>query len=151
MAEQFVAGSVSFQLVRLGQVAGHRLVGLLAPMGLRPRHCVVLELLRDGPMAQLELARQVGVAPSVVVDMVDELQSLHAVTRVRDAADRRRQYVELTAHGRDLLRRVANAARRLDTDLLRELDSEQRDALRAALSRVAGAATRPAGQPVIAP
>jgi DNA-binding MarR family transcriptional regulator len=142
-----VAGSVSFQLLRLGQVAGHRFVDLLAPLGLRPRHCSVLELLRAGPLAQLELARRVGVAPSVVVDMVDELQELHAVARVRDAADRRRQYVQLTGHGRDLLRRAGNAARTLDADLLRELDSTQREALRAALDLVAGG---PA-QPVIAP
>lgn len=138
---------MSFQLLRLGQVAGHRFVDLLAPLGLRPRHCSVLELLRDGPMAQLELARRVGVAPSVVVDMVDELQDLHAVARVRDPSDRRRQYVQLTAHGRDLLRRAANAAHTLDTDLLRDLDSTQREALRAALRLMAGT---PA-QPVIAP
>lgn len=138
---------MSFQLLRLGQLAGHRFVDLLAPLGLRPRHCSVLELLRDGPMAQLELARRVGVAPSVVVDMVDELQDLHAVARVRDPSDRRRQYVQLTAHGRDLLRRAANAAHTLDTDLLRDLDSTQREALRAALRLMAGT---PA-QPVIAP
>jgi DNA-binding MarR family transcriptional regulator len=138
MPDESVANSVSFQLVRLGQVAGHRFVDLLAPLGLRPRHCTVLELLRDGPKGQLELARRVGVAPSVVVDMVDELQDLHAVTRVRDTEDRRRQFVELTAHGRGLLRRVANVARALDADLLRELDSNQCAALRAALDRVAG-------------
>lgn len=138
MPDESVANSVSFRLVRLGQVAGHRFVDLLAPLGLRPRHCAVLELLRDGPMGQLELARRVGVAPSVVVDMVDELQDLHAVTRVRDTEDRRRQFVELTAHGRGLLRRVANVARALDADLLRELDSSQCAALSAALDRVAG-------------
>ncbi|HKN96589.1 MAG TPA: MarR family winged helix-turn-helix transcriptional regulator [Pseudonocardiaceae bacterium] len=151
MPDESVASSVSFQLVRLGQVAGHRFVGLLAPLGLRPRHCAVLELLRDGPMGQLELARRVGVAPSVVVDMVDELQDLHAVTRVRHTEDRRRQFVELTAHGRGLLRRVANVARALDADLLRELDSNQCAALRAALDRVAGSHDRPPGQPVTTP
>ena len=151
MPDESVASSVSFQLVRLGQIAGNRFVNLLAPLGLRPRHCAVLELLRDGPMAQLELARRVGVAPSVVVDMVDELQDLHAVARVRDTEDRRRQFVELTAHGRDLLRRAANAARALDADLLRELDSTECDALRAALHRVSGAHRRSPGQPVIAP
>lgn len=128
-----VAASAAFQLVRLGQLAGHRFGDLLAPLGLRPRHCGVLELLRDGPMPQLELARCLAVAPSVVVDMVDELQELHAVARVRGTEDRRRQFVELTAHGRTLLERTATAARALDADLLRDLDSAQCDALRTAL------------------
>ncbi|HVV18043.1 MAG TPA: MarR family winged helix-turn-helix transcriptional regulator [Pseudonocardiaceae bacterium] len=131
-----VANSVTYQLLRLGQVANHRFVDQLAPLGLRPRHCAVLELLRGGPMPQLELAHCLGVAPSVVVDMIDELQDLHAVARVRSAQDRRRQFVELTPHGRGLVRRAANAARALDADLLRDLDTDQCAGLRAGLHQI---------------
>jgi DNA-binding MarR family transcriptional regulator len=133
-----VASSVAFQLVKLGQQANNRFVDQLAPMGLRPRHCGVLELLRNGPLAQLNLANTLGVAPSVIVDMVDELQDLRAVHRVRGTTDRRRQFIELTAHGRALIRRAANAARELDAELLRELSQEQRAALRASLAQVSG-------------
>lgn len=143
--DESVASSVTFQLLRLGQVANLRFVNQLAPLGLRPRHCAVLELLRNGSMAQLELANRLGVAPSVVVDMIDELQELHAVDRVRSTSDRRRQFVELTAHGRSLIRRAANAARALDADLLRDLDSAQSEGLRAGLHQVVeGHGTRPA-------
>lgn len=144
--DESVASSVTFQLLRLGQMANHRFVDQLAPLGLRPRHCAVLELLRTGSMAQLELANRLGVAPSVVVDMIDELQELHAVDRVRSTADRRRQFVELTAHGRSLIRRAANAARALDADLLRDLDSAQSEGLRAGLHQVVAGhdAPRPA-------
>jgi DNA-binding MarR family transcriptional regulator len=143
--DESVASSVTFQLLRLGQVANHRFVDQLAPLGLRPRHCAVLELLRGGSLAQLELANRLGVAPSVVVDMIDELQELHAVDRVRSTSDRRRQFVELTAHGRSLIRRAANAARALDADLLRDLDSAQSDGLRAGLHQVVeGHSNRPA-------
>jgi DNA-binding MarR family transcriptional regulator len=134
--DESVANSVTFQLMRLGQLANHRFVDQLAPLGLRPRHCAVLELLRAGSMAQLELAHCLGVAPSVVVDMIDELQELHAVDRVRGTADRRRQFVELTAHGRSLTRRAANAARSLDADLLRGLDPGQDSGLRDGLRQV---------------
>jgi DNA-binding MarR family transcriptional regulator len=136
--DESVATSVTFQLVKLGQLANSRLVDLLAPLGLRPRHCGVLELLRAGPMAQLDLANGLGVAPSVIVDMIDELQDLGAVDRVRGTVDRRRQYVGLTTHGRLLVRRVANAARELDEDLLRDLDTEQCARLRSGLGRAAG-------------
>jgi DNA-binding MarR family transcriptional regulator len=135
-----VATTVTFQLVKLGQLANSRLVDLLAPLGLRPRHCGVLELLRAGPTAQLDLASGIGVAPSVIVDMIDELQDLGAVERVRGTVDRRRQFVGLTAHGRALIRRAATAARTLDADLLRDLDSEQCARLRTNLGR---AATKP--------
>ena len=145
--EDSVATSVTFQLVRLGQLASHQLVDRLAPLGLRPRHCAVLELLRVQSMPQLDLAHRLGVAPSVVVDMVDELQELHAVQRVRDATDRRRQYVALTAHGRSLVRRAANAARALDEDLLRDLDSTQCAHLREGLHEVTVAQSREAIAP----
>ncbi len=135
--EESVANSVTFQLLKLGQWANNRFVHQLAPLGLRPRHCAVLDLLRTAPLAQLEIAQCLGVAPSVVVDMIDELQDLHAVARVRSSQDRRRQFVELTPHGRSLVRRVANAARALDADLLRDLDSEQCAGLRASLDQVA--------------
>jgi DNA-binding MarR family transcriptional regulator len=117
-------------------------------MGLRPRHCGVLELLRTGPMAQLDLASGIGVAPSVIVDMIDELQDLGAVERVRGTVDRRRQFVGLTAHGRGLIRRAAIAARQVDADLLRDLDTEQCARLRANLT---SASARPRVDHPVAP
>lgn len=135
--DESVSDSITFQLLKLGQLANSRFVRQLAPLGLRPRHCAVLELLRANPMAQLDIAHCLGVAPSVVVDMIDELQDLHAVARVRSAVDRRRQFVELTPHGRSLVRRVANAARALDADLLRNLNDTQCEDLKASLDQVA--------------
>lgn len=130
-----VAGSVTFQLVKLGQLANSRLADLLAPLGLRPRHCGLLELLRNGPMAQLDLANGLGVAPSVIVDMIDELQGIGAVDRMRSRVDRRRQFVDLTTHGRTLTERAAMAARQLDADLLGDLNTEQCARLRSSLGR----------------
>jgi DNA-binding MarR family transcriptional regulator len=130
-----VASTVTFQLVKLGQLAKSQLADRLAPLGLRPRHCGVLELLKDGPMAQLDLANGLGVAPSVIVDMIDELQDIGAVDRVRSSVDRRRQFVDLTTHGRSLAQRAAMAARALDADLLGDLDTEQCARLRTGLGR----------------
>ena len=139
-----VASSVTFQLVKLGQLASTRLAEELAPLGLRPRHCGLLELLRDGPKAQLDLANGLGVAPSVIVDMIDELQDIGAVDRVRGTTDRRRQFIDLTAQGRLLARRAAMAARQLDANLLGDLDPEQCARLRSGLGRAA----RQQGTPV---
>jgi DNA-binding MarR family transcriptional regulator len=132
-----VGGSTAFLLGKLGQLASNRFAEALAPLRLRPRHCGVLELLSTGPRPQLDLANALGVAPSVVVDMVDDLQGLDAVTRVRDTADRRRQFVELTETGRGLLRRAVEVSADLDASLLRGLPPDQVTALRAALTTIA--------------
>ncbi|MFG1678524.1 MarR family winged helix-turn-helix transcriptional regulator [Nonomuraea sp. NPDC049269] len=87
--EGSLINTVGFLLGKLGQQANGQFADRLAPLGLRPRHCAVLEFLSGGPRAQLELAKAVGVTASVVVDMLDELEKLGAVRRVRDTADRR--------------------------------------------------------------
>ena len=136
-AEDSVTRTVAFQLGKLGQIATGRFADRLAPHGLRPRHCAVLELLAVGPKAQLELARAIGVTPSVVVDMLDELEKLDALRRVRDTADRRRQLIELTAEGQKLRRTAALLARETDEELLGSFTAEEVAALRRVLSQVA--------------
>jgi len=135
--EESVADTVSFLLAKLGQLANRRFADRLAPLGIRPRHCAVLELLTSPPKAQLELATAIGVTPSVVVDMLDELEQIDAIRRVRDRADRRRQLIELTPAGHRLRRRALALARETDDSLLDGLDSTQAAALRAGLQRIA--------------
>ncbi len=132
-----MTGSVAFLLGKLGRLATQGFADRLAPLGLRPRHCGVLESLRGGPLAQLTLARALGVAPSVVVDMVDELEALDAVRRVRDTTDRRRQLVELTPEGRALSQRAAHLSHETDAALLAALDAPRLEAFRDALATIA--------------
>lgn len=127
---------VSYALVRLGHLANRRFAEKVADVGLRPRQVGALDLLRAGPMAQLDLAETLQVTPSVVVDMVDELEALGAVQRVRDSRDRRRQNVELTSRGRSLARRTLQLAAQLDTELLAGLSDDQARVLRAALVQI---------------
>jgi DNA-binding MarR family transcriptional regulator len=135
IADRFV-----FLVGKLGGVATARFAEELAPLGLRPRHCSVLEWLGRAPMSQLDLARRIGVAPSVVVDMVDELERLGAVRRTRDAEDRRRQVVDLTDVGRTLASQAVERAGRLDAELLTGLDAAEVEALCGTLRRLARAA-----------
>jgi DNA-binding MarR family transcriptional regulator len=137
MAEESVTDTLAFLLGKLGQLAHERFADRLAPLGLRPRHCAVLELLGDAPKAQLELAKAIGVTPSVVVDMLDELEQTEAVRRVRDSADRRRQLIELTPKGRTLRLSAVALARETDEELLGGFDTAQASALRTGLLRIA--------------
>jgi len=134
-AEDTFTSSFAFQVGKLGQFATDRFAERVAPLGLRPRHCGVLGVLRAGQPAQLDLASALGVSNSVVVNMLDELEELGAVRRVRETEDRRRQRVKLTALGRTLARKATRLAHELDRDLLASLDDAQtatlRDAFRA--------------------
>jgi DNA-binding MarR family transcriptional regulator len=131
-----MTGTATFLLSKLGQLANSRFGERLTEIGLRPRHCGVLEMLTDGPVSQLTVARGLGVAPSVVVDMTDELERLDAVRRVRDDADRRRQLIELTETGRRLRRQAMRAAAEVDAELLAPLRAADATKLRAVLGRL---------------
>lgn len=124
-------------LKQLGDHAHRRLAVLLGPLGLRPRHLGLLRLIDQAPVAQLDLARGIGVTPSVVVDMLDELDALDAIRRVRDTADRRRQLVELTDAGRALHHKANARLAELETEMLAPLSPTAAGALRKALTTLA--------------
>jgi DNA-binding MarR family transcriptional regulator len=131
-----MAGSIAYVLGKLGQIAATRLAGKLAPAGIKPRHCAVLEIVSTRPLSQLELAQRVGVTASVVVDMLDELESLDAVRRLPDAADRRRRRIELTETGQRLRQQANRAAREVDAELLTGLPHAEREAVSVLLTRL---------------
>jgi DNA-binding MarR family transcriptional regulator len=105
--------------------------------GLKPKHVGLLAILdRDGARSQQELARELRVAPSLVVALTDHLEDLGAVLRERDPADRRRQNVALTARGRSLLTECATLAAAMDAELTAGLTAHQRESLLALLGQV---------------
>ena len=132
-----VAGSLTFLLGKLGGLAGSRFAEKLAPSGLKPRHCAVLELAGSTPLSQLDLATRIGVTPSVVVDMLDELETLGAIRRVPQEGDRRRRIIELTPTGRTLHHLAAQAAHEVDAELLHDIDHGLQRALQSSLAEIA--------------
>ena len=97
-------------LVKVGQVAYRLAEDALAPLDLRIRHFSILQGLADvGPMPQVELGRYLRMDPATTTAALDHLQAKGAIERERDAADRRRYVVGLTAAGRELLARVGRA------------------------------------------
>ncbi|NUS02609.1 MAG: MarR family transcriptional regulator, partial [Nonomuraea sp.] len=110
-----------------------------------PKHVGLLTLLEArGAASQLDVARTMGVAPSLVVTLADHLERLGAISRVRDAEDRRRQLLDLTDEGRALLGRCLEAALELDAELTGRLGPQDR----AVLGKVLGTLAAQAGLPV---
>src|SRR5215211_2421729 len=74
-------------------------------LGLRPKHFALLNgIALAGGGSQQELGGQMGLDPSGLVGAIDELEAMGLLERRRDAADRRRYVLTLTAEGSATLR-----------------------------------------------
>lgn len=122
--------TVVFNLGVMGAMASDRFAARLETLGIKPKHAGVLAALDSAAASsQQDLAARLGVAPSLVVALADQLEGMGAVERTRDPEDRRRQVLSLTAEGRRLLARCVAAAGELDAELTAGLSEAQRIAL----------------------
>jgi DNA-binding MarR family transcriptional regulator len=118
-------------LALLGHDAMRRLRDAHTANGLKPRQFQILGLLEErGPMGQSELGHTVGVDPSILVTLLNPLETARLVSRRRDTVDRRRHVVTLMRAGERRLAAAARAQREAEQDLLAGLDAEQRAQLR---------------------
>src|SRR3954451_4800760 len=121
-------------LALLGQEAMHRLRDAHTAHNLKPRQFQILGLLHDhGGLAQSELIQQMGVAPSILVTLLNPLEADGLVTRERDPADRRRHLVTLTDAGEQHLVSASRAQNETEEALFATLDENQREQLRTLL------------------
>jgi len=101
---------------------------------LKPRQFQILGLLHDhGGLAQGELVQTMGVAPSILVTLLNPLEAAGLVTRERDREDRRRHLVTLTAAGEQHLVSASRAQKEAEDALFASLDESQREQLRTVL------------------
>ena len=109
----------------------HRLRAAHTAHDLRPRQFQVLGLLHDhGGMAQTDLVGEMGVAPSVLVTLLNPLEAEGLVARERDPCDRRRHLVTLTPAGETRLDRASRAQKDTEDVLFAALDDAEREQLR---------------------
>jgi DNA-binding MarR family transcriptional regulator len=121
-------------LALLGQEAMQRLRAAHTAHNLKPRQFQILGLLHDhGGLAQRELVDEMGVAPSILVTLLNPLEADGLVSRERDPDDRRRHLVTLTAAGENQLASASRAQIEAEDALFASLDDDQREQLRALL------------------
>jgi DNA-binding MarR family transcriptional regulator len=131
--------SAGVLLALAGQEATRRLRDVLADHDLTPRQLRLLALLhRQGATGQRELGRTMGVDPSVLVAMLNPLESSRLVTRRRDPADRRRHVVTLTAAGERRLAAAERSQAEVEDALFSPLDDRARGQLQALLLALRG-------------
>jgi DNA-binding MarR family transcriptional regulator len=114
---------------------------LLDPIGIDARELAVLLLLESRePESQQQVGGRLGVDRTTMVDLLDALEGKGLVARRPDAADRRRNVVDLTPHGRATLRQATRASDEAERRLLAVLDADDAAELRALLTRLAAGA-----------
>jgi DNA-binding MarR family transcriptional regulator len=119
-----------------------RITTALEPLGIDGREWAVLRVLADAtPMSQQEAAVSLSVDRTTMVALVDGLEEKGLVKRRRDADDRRKNVVDLTQVGHDVLRRANRAGEAAEKKFLAPLSDKGTDQLRAALRSLLAAAT----------
>lgn len=108
-----------------------RLDALLRPSGLTAAQFTALTVLAGrADLTSAQLARECFVTAQSMTDMVSGLEARRFVTRRRDAADRRRLVLSLTAAGRRQLTRFGPRVAALEAQMLSGLTARQVSELR---------------------
>ncbi len=128
---------VSFLLARHGAITNARIRDALADIGYTVRHGSTLITLADrGRMGQQALCVAIGVDPSVLVGILNDLEGAELVERRRDPADRRRHIVAITPKGERAVADVRTALAAVERDLFAGLAAAELTQLRTLLARV---------------
>jgi DNA-binding MarR family transcriptional regulator len=138
LMEPGLSADVGFLLSRASGVVVRATNAALAEYGLRVRQYSVLVLAceTEAGISQRELATVLGLDPSQVVLLVDELAEAGLVERRPSDADRRAKLVVATGAGRQAQQAAERAAASAVSASLGRLTEPQREQLRDLLARV---------------
>jgi DNA-binding MarR family transcriptional regulator len=109
----------------------------LEPLGLRARQYAVLQIAsaRQGS-SQRQIGIDLGLDPSAVVSLVDDLERQALVVRTSDPTDRRARLVTATTEGRNILNDAAPRVVSAQAELMSDLTADEAGLLRELVSRV---------------
>ena len=143
-----LADRTGFLVARAHFSGRERANELLRPLGIVVRHFGILSLLHEhGPSSQQALAKRLSVSPTMITQIVDEVEALGLATRRRNPDDRRSYLVTLTPEGRRKLKAARRPLKTVSDEYAAAIgedgDRELRELLRKMLSarpsRVGGA------------
>jgi DNA-binding MarR family transcriptional regulator len=129
---------VAFLLAQLGAHAARRFGERIANLGLTPPDAGMLRKISDDPgISQQALAEYLGIMPSRMVALLDELESKKILVRKRSTRDRRNYALALTGLGRQALVDLSRIAAEHEDALCAALNEEEKLQLRDLCRRIA--------------
>jgi len=128
----------AFLLAQVGAHAASKFAERLAKLELAPHHAGILRILGSTPaMTQQALAIMLGMVPSRLVALLDELQDRRLIERRENPGDRRSYALHLTEKGRTTLGMVGQISREHQKAMLAALSDAERAELAGFLQRIA--------------
>src|SRR3954453_12935506 len=127
------AGQLFFRLWRASHT---RAAEALATLGLTPASFGLLNVIgtREGAIQQ-QLGAAMGIDPSTMVALIDQLEGAGLAKRRPSLTDRRAREVTITPKGRRVLERGRRPAARVEDEVLRGLSAAERRRLLELLRR----------------
>lgn len=117
----------------LSQIGTHAALSFgrkISSLGISPPHFGMLRWIHaNAGKNQRELASHLGVVPSRLVVLLDELETKGLIARERSSRDRRSQQLLLTRKGTRLLEKVEQIATAHEADLGSALTQQERNTL----------------------
>jgi DNA-binding MarR family transcriptional regulator len=111
--------------------------GEFSEWGLRPPSIGTLRVVaRRAPISQREVSERLGVHPSDMVKVIDQLESYGLITRVRAEGDRRRYDLTITPKGQQVLDRFSEVSREVDEVFYGSLSAAEQKQLEKLLSKL---------------
>jgi MarR family transcriptional regulator, lower aerobic nicotinate degradation pathway regulator len=123
-------------LFRLWRVSHTRFAAALESLGLTTAHFALLNVLgaHEGAIQQ-EIGGAMGIDPSTMVSLIDQLETAGLAKRRPRPTDRRAREVVITPKGRRVLKQARQLAKQVEDDVLRGLSGAERRQLLALLRR----------------
>lgn len=130
--------SSAFLLAQIGAHAAMRFAARLEELDLAPPHAGILRVVAmSAGISQQALAGMLGMVPSRLVTLLDELEELGLLERRDHPEDRRLYALHLTEKGSKRLGDIGRVARAHDEALCAALSEKEREQLAALLGRIA--------------
>lgn len=134
---QVMLSTATYLVGRLSVDGRRRAVAAAASAGLRLNSYAVLACLHEyGLSSQRDLSVRLGLDPSDVVAVLDELESHGFVSRTRCAEDRRRHSVAITPTGTRVRKAAARALEAAQDGFLAALNPAEREQFTTLLRRM---------------
>ena len=131
-------GHPAFLLAQVGAHAASQFAERLSALQLSPPDAGILRLLRTtSGISQQELSARLGIHPSRLVAILDNLEQRGLVERRPNPDDRRLYSLHLTAVGGEMLNGIGKIGREHQDALLASLSLEERSLLGGLLQRIA--------------
>src|SRR4051812_20702140 len=105
-----IVGNAGYLLYKAGVFGQRAYDDAFSSVGLTAREFLVLSFASASPLSQQDVARRLGIDPTLIVGVVDDLEGRSLLRRDKDPNDRRRYVLTVTAKGNSLLTKARATA-----------------------------------------